>query len=195
MRHIEDRQRLPKVSNLERLLPYIQKKYTGHVLPYKTTMYKNIDYGETDFDDKRPGINIQVTKNPNFKPVYPSDKDWENADTSMFTEYNYPIPDDYFDAVLKLFPDKTPEEAIDMIIDHENWPELMEDFNNVYKLSQFAGESMVDQVLENYRNKYKTKGIEASPTGIHNPADYMKIVQEDKDGDGDIDKMTIEEEE
>lgn len=32
-----------------------------------------------------------------------------------------------------------------------------------------------------------------SPTGIANPADYMSIVQEDTDNDGDIDKVSVEE--
>lgn len=32
-----------------------------------------------------------------------------------------------------------------------------------------------------------------SPTGIVNPSDYMSIVQEDTDDDGDIDKVSIEE--
>lgn len=32
-----------------------------------------------------------------------------------------------------------------------------------------------------------------SPTGIANPSDYMSIVQEDTDGDGDIDKVSVEE--
>jgi hypothetical protein len=31
------------------------------------------------------------------------------------------------------------------------------------------------------------------PTGIANPSDYMSIVQEDTDNDGDIDKVSIEE--
>ena len=38
---------------------------------------------------------------------------------------------------------------------------------------------------EDYRNN--------SPTGIANPSDYMSIVQEDTDNDGDIDKVSIEE--
>lgn len=32
-----------------------------------------------------------------------------------------------------------------------------------------------------------------NPTGIQNPSDYMSIVQEDTDNDGDIDKVSIEE--
>lgn len=47
----------------------------------------------------------------------------------------------------------------------------------------------IDDPFEQPKEDYSNN----SPTGIANPADYMNIVQEDTDNDGDIDKVSIEE--
>ena len=47
-----------------------------------------------------------------------------------------------------------------------------------------------EEMAKNYPSIF---GDNNSPTGITNPADYMSIVQEDTDNDGDIDKVSIEE--
>lgn len=47
-----------------------------------------------------------------------------------------------------------------------------------------------EEMAKNYPSIF---GDNNSPTGIANPADYMSIVQEDTDNDGDIDKVSIEE--
>lgn len=54
--------------------------------------------------------------------------------------------------------------------------------------------SDLNRAKEAFINAINAIKVKDSPTGIHNPADYMSIVQEDIDGDGDTDKVTIKEE-
>lgn len=57
------------------------------------------------------------------------------------------------------------------------------------RLSQLgeSGYRSGSQIVDSY------KDADDSPIGIANPTDYMSIVQEDTDNDGDIDKVSIEE--
>ena len=95
-------------------------------------------------------------------------------------------------------------------VDYENDPELYDlcsKIDNIgNRLSQLgeAGSKGGFEVLNALYNDYDDYeemakyypsifGDNNSPTGIANPADYMSIVQEDTDNDGDIDKVSIEE--
>ena len=95
-------------------------------------------------------------------------------------------------------------------VDYENDPELYDLCSKIddigSRLSQLgeAGSKGGFEVLNALYNDYDDYeemaknypsifGDNNSPTGIANPADYMSIVQEDTDNDGDIDKVSIEE--
>lgn len=71
-----------------------------------------------------------------------------------------------------------------------------ENLNKLYDLADslqdYTFGTFDDIDVPDFYNEMEYK-FKSNPTGIANPSDYMSIVQEDTDNDGDIDKVSIEE--
>ena len=109
------------------------------------------------------------------------------------------ITNTMFNHLLENSNGKTAEEVFDELIKQTQDQDDSDHSDPYYKTGESEiydngfNEWMDKQYGTDLANTAKDIIANRGPTGIANPSDYMSIVQEDTDNDGDIDKVSIEE--